>query len=105
MPRLSPEYIPESDRTWLFPFFWDVAIETIDIKKNGKFVIERLLRFGRPEEVRWILRHYTSQEIVDVIKQSKTIDARSASYWAAHFTIARKEIACLNPRSTDRFFY
>jgi hypothetical protein len=105
MPQPSPDLISESDRTWLSPFFWDVAIETVDIKKNRKFVIERLLRFGRPKEVLWILGHYTSQEIVEVVQQSKTIDARTATYWAAHFTISKKEIACLNLRSADQLFY
>lgn len=97
--------ISKVDQLHLFPFFWDVAIEEIDIKKAGRFVIERLLRFGRPKEVLWILKHYTRQEIVDVIKQSKTIDARTASYWAVHFTIAKKEITCLNLRLTDQLFY
>jgi hypothetical protein len=97
--------ISDSDRKELFPFFWDVAIENIDIKKSGKFVIERLLRFGRPKEVLWILKQFTPLEIIDGIKASKTIDARTASYWAAHFTIIKKEIACLNLRLTDQLFY
>jgi hypothetical protein len=97
--------LTEEDTALLAPYFWDTDIHAVDIKKNRRFIIERLLMFGRPGQVQWIIRHYSKKDIAEVIKRSKSIDKRTASYWAVHFGIDRKEIVCFNRQLMNPFFY
>ena len=97
--------IASGDRHLLKPFFWDVDIDRLHIKQHGNFIIERLLKFGRPEQVRWVLTHYPADAIIAAVKKSKNIDRKTALYWALHYKIDRKKIVCLNRQLTDPSFY
>lgn len=85
--------------------FWDRDINKIDLKKNKEFIIERILKYGRPEQVLWLLEAYTEEAIVEVVKKSKNIDKKTANYWAVHFRISKKEILCFNRRLMQDCFY
>lgn len=86
-------------------FFWDVDIDRLDTVKNKKFIIERLLRYGRPEQIKWVLASYSDNEIIEVVKSSRTIDRKTATYWALHYNILPGEVLCLNRRLMQECFY
>jgi len=86
-------------------FFWDVDVKSIDKIKHKKLIIERILRLGRPESINWLLDMYTNTEIVEVVKETRNIDRKTANYWAIHFGIPREEIACLNMQFQTDCFY
>jgi hypothetical protein len=83
--------------------FWDTALSGIDIKKNKTFIIERALKLGRPEQIRWTLNNYTKREISKVLENSVNIDPKTANYWAIHFGLKKGDIRCLRKQSTKRF--
>ncbi len=89
----------------LAPYFWDTDIHAVDVRKNRRYIIERLLMFGRPAQIQWVVRRYAKKDIAQVIKRSKNIDKRTASFWALHFGINRKEIVCFNRQLIDPTFY
>jgi len=76
-------------------FFWDVDINAIDPVRHKRFIIERLLGFGTPKEVCWVLENYSSTEIVAIIKKSRNLDPKTANFWAIHFDIPQEEVRCL----------
>ena len=85
--------------------FWDIDQDTLDLHRHKRFIIERMLQYGRPEDIHWLLDHYSKNDIVDVIKRSKTIDRKTASYWSIHYHIPEKEILCLNRPLIQDCFY
>ncbi len=86
-------------------FFWDVDVKCLDTMKNKKFIIERLLQFGRPEQIKWMLARYSDREIIEVVKSSRTIDKKTAHYWALHYHILPKEVLCLSRQLMQKCFY
>ena len=86
-------------------FFWDVDVKGLDTVKNKKFIIERLLQFGRPEQIKWMLARYSDSEIIEVVKSSRTIDKKTANYWTLHYHILPKEVLCLNRQLMQECFY
>jgi hypothetical protein len=92
-------------KKFLKDMFWDIDIESIDLKKNKKFVIERILKYGLTEQISWLLKNYNKQSIVKVVKNSKNIDKVTANYWAIHFNIKREEIMCLKRTLMQDCFY
>jgi hypothetical protein len=86
-------------------FCWDIDINTLDLDRHKRFIIERILKLGRPEHVRWLLDTFSKEAIVSVVKISKNIDKRTASFWALHFNIPREEVLCLNRPLMQPCFY
>lgn len=77
-------------------YFWDVEPECLDIGRHRKFIIERLLKFGTPKEICWLLSTYSDSDIIEVVKASSNLDGKTANFWAIHFSIPQEEIKCLN---------
>ena len=84
---------------------WDVDRNTIDPQKHKKFIIERVLKFGTPKEVRWLLATYAEADIIQVVKSSRSLDKKTANFWAVHFGIPSEEILCLNMLLLQSCFY
>lgn len=86
-------------------FFWDVDTKGLDTGKNKKFIIERLLQYGRPEQIKWLFAHYSDKEIIEVVKSSRTIDKKTANYWSLHYNISSNEVLCLKRQLIQECFY
>lgn len=61
--------------------FWDVDPATVDPDKHAKYVIERILDFGRDEEVRWMWRYYSAALIRETVSTSRGISPQSRALW------------------------
>ena len=61
--------------------FWDVNPEHIDLQKNAEYVIERIIDFGRDDEVRWLWNFYDKKLIKKVVSTSRSMDPRSKALW------------------------
>jgi hypothetical protein len=63
--------------------FWDVDPKTIDPEKNARYVIERVLEFGRPDETRWLFAYYPKETIKKVMALPRAqIGLRSKALWS-----------------------
>ncbi len=89
----------------LVDLFWDVDISLLDKNQDQQFIIERILKYGRLETIQWLLANYSDQEIIAAIKCSKTIDKKTAHYWAIHYHIPKEEVLCLNRSFLQKRFY
>jgi hypothetical protein len=85
--------------------FWDVEPLTIDPEKHSTFIIERILRFGLPEDVRVMLEQYSEATVRGVVTSSRRIDRKTANFWAIHLGIPREGIACFSTPLINNCFY
>ncbi|HBR18179.1 MAG TPA: hypothetical protein DD725_11355 [Deltaproteobacteria bacterium] len=61
--------------------FWDTAPSRIDLKKNSRYVIERVLEIGGLNAVQWIQRIYPTRLIIEVCESSRKVSERSKNFW------------------------
>lgn len=61
--------------------FWDAEPERIDLKKNARYVIERVLEMGSFAEFQWIQRLYPTRLIIETLEISRKITPRSRNFW------------------------
>ncbi len=80
----------------LSPLLWDTDCSTVDLQKDRYAIIERILVYGRPEHVRWMNAQYSTDDLIDVVRTSRNIDKKTASYWAIHFNIPIRETRCFS---------
>lgn len=61
--------------------FWDTDPKKIDFKKNAQYVIERILDFGRDDEVRWLHNFYDHSLIKSVVDKSRCLRPETKCLW------------------------
>ena len=62
--------------------FWDVDPETIDPEKHERYIIERVLDFGMPQEIAWTFRRYPREKISGVLRLPRSqVRAKSRALW------------------------
>jgi hypothetical protein len=61
--------------------FWDAALESIDLKKNARYIIERVLEMGGLDALQWIQRLYPTWLIIETLEISRKITPRSRNFW------------------------
>ena len=63
--------------------FWDTDPKKIDTKKNARYIIERTLEFGRPNEVGWVFKYYPKRTIKKVLGLPRVqLNPRSKALWS-----------------------
>ncbi|MDP2838164.1 MAG: hypothetical protein Q8O53_02705 [Candidatus Moranbacteria bacterium] len=63
--------------------FWDTDSKKIDVEKNARYIIERVLDFGNDEEIRWLFRHYRRALLQEVLNGSRSgLHKKSKALWS-----------------------
>jgi hypothetical protein len=75
--------------------FWDTEKKAVDLRAHRFYVIHRIMDYGDPGDVRWMLAVYSSAEIIEVVKKRRGLSRKSSFFWGNHFHIPKEEIACL----------
>lgn len=61
--------------------FWDTDPKKLDINKNAKYIIERIMDFGNDEEVHWMRQQYPKSLLAQIVRTSKVLQANSKTLW------------------------
>jgi len=61
--------------------FWDVDPKKIDLDKNARYVIERVLDFGNDKETQWMYRTFPHTLIRDVLERSRVLQPKTRVLW------------------------
>lgn len=75
--------------------FWDAKKEEIDFYHHRSYIVSRIMDYGDTEDVKWMLKAYTPQQIVEVVKKRRGLSRKSALFWSTYFNIPQEEIECL----------
>ena len=74
--------------------FWDVDVQTIDLQKHRKSVIERILLRASFDEFCNLLKYYGKETVRDTLLQVRYLDKKH-SLFAVRFLIYLKQISDL----------
>ncbi len=61
--------------------FWDTNPDNIDFNKNAPYVIERIMDFGRDDEVRWLWNYYDKELMRKVVAKSRSVRPETKALW------------------------
>jgi hypothetical protein len=75
--------VPERFRT----LFWDTNLHNIQVKRNARYIIERVLELGNLDALNWLQRAYTVQNILDVLNTSRALSEKSRLFWMLWFGV------------------
>lgn len=74
--------------------FWDVNISDIDIDKNSKFVISKVLQYGLFSDWKIIIKYYGAIKIANTAKTIRELDKKTASFLSVISGIKKTEFQC-----------
>lgn len=81
---------------------WDVDISSIDLEKHYKYVIERIIEYGDVAEVKWMQKTFSKDQIIEILKTSKRISAKSGNFFAIKYNLSKEELECLRNPFTQK---
>jgi hypothetical protein len=61
--------------------FWDADPESIDLKTNARYIIERVLEMGGLDSLHWVQHLYPTRLIIETLETSRKITPRSKNFW------------------------
>lgn len=61
--------------------FWDVNPKSIDPKKHGVYIAERIMDFGNDREARWLLETYPPRFLKQIARRSRVLHAETRALW------------------------
>ena len=76
-------------------YFWEIDAKKLNPDKYPEYVIARILEYGDREDVAWMLKHYSRNQIIKILENSRNLSQKSANYWVEYFDLPRRKILCL----------
>jgi len=83
-------------------YFWNADFSRLSPAGDATVITERLLEFGDPAAIRWLLKNIPQYTVREVVKRRRALSPRSRFFWAAYFHIPRSQIVCLKKSSLQR---
>ncbi|MBI2267541.1 MAG: hypothetical protein HYU64_20625 [Armatimonadetes bacterium] len=66
-------------------FFWEVDPSRIDLHRNARYVIERVLDMGSLEALHWLQTIYPTRMLIETFEVSRKLSERSRNFWRIWF--------------------
>ena len=74
--------------------FWDVNISDIDIDKNSKFVVAKVLKYGTFSDWKIIANYYGIPKISEIAITIKDLDKKTASFLSVISKVNKTDFQC-----------
>ena len=82
-----------------YKYFWDTDPVMIDMEQYSQQVIERILEWGRSEDMRYLIAEFGREQLIAVLMRSRQLSIRNANYLATIWDVPKEEVLCLQPES------
>ena len=82
--------------------FWDTDIESIDLKENARFIINRVISKGSVSDWKKIKNYYGIKIIRNEILKIRNLDSKTFNFFHTYFNLDKSQFRCysnqqLNP--------
>lgn len=74
--------------------FWDVDVNKVDINKNKRWFVNRVLEYGLINDWKLIIKLYGLNEIVQIAMKIKSLDRKAASLIATLAGESKEKFLC-----------
>lgn len=101
MKRFLPKY---NAAVFSSHLFWDVDPEKIDMEKNKKLIVERVVQRGSRSDLNALLSYYDKNEVREVIKQLPWLNKKDMAFVRVFFDIPFNELKCYSKKPFNRYY-
>jgi len=87
---------------YLKKYFWEIDTSKLNLKEKTEYVITRLLEYGDPPAIRWLLKTYGIRQIKKAFLESRGLSARTINFWCLYFNLNKNNVLCLTKSYQDQ---
>ena len=84
---------------------WDVDVNSIDMEKNGVFVLQRVLQYGLLKDWLIIKSNLGLEKMKSIAVQIPTLDDVSISFLSNLLHIEKSEFRCYKNRQSNQNYW
>lgn len=95
-------HLPTALPPEFYSFFWDTDAKKVNPATHPYYVINRRLDKGDFATVRWVIKTFSKDFIVDSLTQDSNISPMTATFFANYFGISRNRFISLRKKSRSR---
>jgi hypothetical protein len=85
--------------------FWDVDVATIDMEKNGVFVLQRVLQYGLLKDWLILKSNLGLERIKSIAVQLPALDDVSISFLSNLLHIEKSEFRCYKNKQSNQNYW
>lgn len=85
--------------------FWDVDVNTLDINKNKRYIVQRVLEYGLLKDWLKLKSHFSIEEIAEIAKNISDLDRRAASYISTISKVPKEMFACYTTKPLNQIHW
>ncbi len=85
--------------------FWDVDVDTIDMDKNGVFVLQRVLQYGLLKDWLILKSNLGLERIKSIAVQIPVLDDVSISFLSNLLHIEKSEFRCYKNKQSNQNYW
>ena len=80
--------------------FWDVELSEVDIEKNSRFIIKKVLQYGLYSDWKILRELYGINKITEVATQIRDLDKRTASFLSVIGDVPKQKFQCYSTKQS-----
>ncbi len=85
--------------------FWDVDVESADLTKNARHIINRILLRGDIKDWEQLKMFYGIEKIKEEVQKMRFLDKRTLNFCSFYFNIPKNDFKCYNtPQSIQKLW-
>lgn len=82
--------------------FWDLNYDSLDMIKNKRIIIDRVLNFGNISEFKHILSFYGKSVIRNEVKKVGYFDPKTLQFVLSFFNLKKEDLLCYTRKRSSR---
>ena len=75
-------------------YFWDVDYSNMDAQKSQRLIIERVMLFGKLDEIKLIKDFYGEKTLISTLCNINYIDPKNLNFFSLLFDIPKTKFKC-----------
>ena len=85
--------------------FWDIEFNKLDVRKNKRLIIDRVLSLGNIDQFKAIFSAYPVETITEELKQIAYLDPKTFEFVISFFNISCEEMKCYIKRQSHQQYW
>jgi hypothetical protein len=79
-------------------YFWDTNTSNLSPTRDSTYIVERLLELGDFDELEWVNKNYSKEEISKIVKNSRRISPKTGNFFSLYYGIPKESLTCMKKR-------
>jgi len=78
--------------------FWDTDYQKLNLDKHARYIMSRVLMYGKLEEWKQVLHYYGKEKVAEELIQERELDVKSVHFLSITLEITLTKFRCYSEK-------